>query len=58
VAQVPLVGTPDTVLKALEPRFKDSVVTHFQTGVGDLPSSLELFAKEVAPTLRTWGRQR
>jgi alkanesulfonate monooxygenase SsuD/methylene tetrahydromethanopterin reductase-like flavin-dependent oxidoreductase (luciferase family) len=53
--QAPFIGTPDKVLEFLEPRFKDSVVTHFQTG-GET-RSLELFAKEVAPVLRKWGRE-
>jgi alkanesulfonate monooxygenase SsuD/methylene tetrahydromethanopterin reductase-like flavin-dependent oxidoreductase (luciferase family) len=54
VATVPLVGTPDTVLKELEPQYKDSVFTHFQTGLGRNP---ELFAKEVLPVLQKWGRE-
>jgi alkanesulfonate monooxygenase SsuD/methylene tetrahydromethanopterin reductase-like flavin-dependent oxidoreductase (luciferase family) len=57
VATVPLVGTPDAVIKALAPTFKDSLFTHFQTGLGSHPTSFELFAKEVAPVLRTWGRE-
>jgi alkanesulfonate monooxygenase SsuD/methylene tetrahydromethanopterin reductase-like flavin-dependent oxidoreductase (luciferase family) len=50
--QEPVVGTPDTVLKALEPRLKDSIFTHFETGL----TSAELFAKEVVPVLHQWGR--
>lgn len=50
----PLVGTPDQVLAALEPTARNSRYTHFETR-GDR-RHLELFAKEVMPTLRTWSR--
>ncbi len=57
VPTVPLIGTPDSILRALEPEYRDSVFTHFQTGSGSHPGSLELFAKEVAPVLHQWGRE-
>ena len=50
----PVVGTPDQVLAHLEPALKNSRVTHYQTGGGQ--RHLELFAREVLPTLHTWGR--
>jgi hypothetical protein len=59
-----LVGSPDDILRRLEPQLKDSRVTHFgllhrlagmSTDVSR--SSLELYAKEVMPVLKTWGRQ-
>ncbi len=56
-SQEPLIGTPDKILEALEPRFKDSIFTHFETGLGSHPSSADLFAKHVAPVLNQWGRQ-
>jgi alkanesulfonate monooxygenase SsuD/methylene tetrahydromethanopterin reductase-like flavin-dependent oxidoreductase (luciferase family) len=52
-SQQPLVGTPDTILKTLEPRLKDSIFTHFETGL----TSAELFAKEIIPVLHQWGRE-
>jgi alkanesulfonate monooxygenase SsuD/methylene tetrahydromethanopterin reductase-like flavin-dependent oxidoreductase (luciferase family) len=57
VPTLPLIGTPDSVLESLEPSYKDSVFTHFQTGLGSHAASVELFAKEVAPVLQKWGRQ-
>jgi len=59
-----LVGTPDDILRRLEPQLKNSRVTHFgllhrlagmTTEVSR--SSLELHVKEVMPVLETWGRQ-
>jgi alkanesulfonate monooxygenase SsuD/methylene tetrahydromethanopterin reductase-like flavin-dependent oxidoreductase (luciferase family) len=55
--RAPLIGTPDKVLEALEPLLKDSVFTHFETGMGSHPNSADLFAKHVAPVLSKWGRQ-
>jgi alkanesulfonate monooxygenase SsuD/methylene tetrahydromethanopterin reductase-like flavin-dependent oxidoreductase (luciferase family) len=52
-----LVGTPDQVLSALEPILSDEVgqlITHFT--VDGTPQQLELIAKEMLPTLRSWGR--
>jgi alkanesulfonate monooxygenase SsuD/methylene tetrahydromethanopterin reductase-like flavin-dependent oxidoreductase (luciferase family) len=59
-----LVGTPDAILRRLEPQLKDSRVTHFGL-LHRLPGmstevsrrSLELYAREVMPVLRGWGRQ-
>lgn len=59
-----LVGTPDDILRRLEPQLKNSGVTHFgllhrlagmSTEVSR--SSLELYVKEVMPVLKMWGRQ-
>jgi alkanesulfonate monooxygenase SsuD/methylene tetrahydromethanopterin reductase-like flavin-dependent oxidoreductase (luciferase family) len=57
------VGTPDDVLRKLEPLLKDSRITHFGFGfrhVGQTTEmvrhSMDLFAREVLPVLRTWGR--
>ncbi|MBV9600751.1 MAG: LLM class flavin-dependent oxidoreductase [Chloroflexi bacterium] len=59
-----LVGTPEDVLRRLEPQLKDSRVTHFGllhrlAGMSTEVSrtSLDLYAKEVMPVLKTWGRQ-
>jgi alkanesulfonate monooxygenase SsuD/methylene tetrahydromethanopterin reductase-like flavin-dependent oxidoreductase (luciferase family) len=61
-----VIGTPDHVLEAVQPLFKDSQATHVLAGmVGHLavrgvrehPEWVELFLREVAPTMRTWGRQ-
>jgi alkanesulfonate monooxygenase SsuD/methylene tetrahydromethanopterin reductase-like flavin-dependent oxidoreductase (luciferase family) len=60
------VGTPDQVLKHLEPRLKDSTATHILGGITAFHASrwitqnrksVELYLKEVAPSLRKWGRQ-
>jgi alkanesulfonate monooxygenase SsuD/methylene tetrahydromethanopterin reductase-like flavin-dependent oxidoreductase (luciferase family) len=58
-----LVGTPDEILRRLEPQLKNSRVTHFgllhrMAGMSTEVSrgSLELYAKEVLPVLKTWGR--
>ncbi len=64
-AQPPeIVGSPDDILRRLEPQLKDSRVTHFgllqrMAGMSTevARSSLELFAKEVMPVLKSWGRQ-
>jgi alkanesulfonate monooxygenase SsuD/methylene tetrahydromethanopterin reductase-like flavin-dependent oxidoreductase (luciferase family) len=64
-AQPPeLVGAPDDILRRLEPQLKDSRVTHFgllhrMAGMSTevARSSLELYAKEVMPVLKSWGRQ-
>jgi alkanesulfonate monooxygenase SsuD/methylene tetrahydromethanopterin reductase-like flavin-dependent oxidoreductase (luciferase family) len=57
------VGTPDDVLRMLEPQLKNSRVTHYGFGfrhVGQstevVRRSMDLFAKEVLPVLKTWGR--
>jgi hypothetical protein len=49
------VGTPDRVLKALEPRWKTSVATHLETFLSDA-ATLEIVGREILPTLRSWGR--
>ena len=49
------VGTPDMVLEALEPRLKDSRVTHAIVRLGS-GTDEQLFLDEIAPVLRTWGR--
>ena len=58
-----LVGRPDDILRRLEPLLKDSRVTHFgllhrMAGMSTevSRSSLELYASEVMPVLKTWGR--
>jgi alkanesulfonate monooxygenase SsuD/methylene tetrahydromethanopterin reductase-like flavin-dependent oxidoreductase (luciferase family) len=58
-----LVGSPDDILRRLEPQLKSSRVTHFgllhrMAGMSTEVSraSLELYAKEILPVLKTWGR--
>jgi hypothetical protein len=62
----PLLGTPDDILAVLEPMLKDSDCTHFsfafRSSGGGMPAgiarpTIELFAKEVLPVLRGWGRE-
>jgi alkanesulfonate monooxygenase SsuD/methylene tetrahydromethanopterin reductase-like flavin-dependent oxidoreductase (luciferase family) len=62
----PMVGNPDDILTALEPLLKDSDCTHFgfafRASGGGMPDEvvrpgIELFAREVLPVLRGWGRQ-
>ena len=48
-------GNPGQVLETLERQIADSALTHFGWSVGP-PPSLRLFAKEVLPTVKTWGR--
>jgi len=57
------VGSPDDVLRKLEPLLKGSRMTHYAFGFRGagmqtpiVRHSMELFAREVMPTLRTWGR--
>lgn len=51
------IGTPDYVLSALEAKYKDSAVTHAHANGTSGPfGSRSLWANEVAPVLRTWGR--
>ncbi len=59
-----LVGSPETILRRLEPVLKDSRVTHFallhrMAGMSTETSrsSLELYVREILPVLKTWGRQ-
>ncbi|MBV9323334.1 MAG: LLM class flavin-dependent oxidoreductase [Chloroflexi bacterium] len=58
------VGSPDEVLRMLEPTLKDSRVTHYGFGFRHVAQSTEvvrrsmdLFAREILPVLKTWGRQ-
>jgi alkanesulfonate monooxygenase SsuD/methylene tetrahydromethanopterin reductase-like flavin-dependent oxidoreductase (luciferase family) len=51
----PIVGTPDQVLGALAPMFEKSPFTHLVLAI--LPHQLDLFAHEILPTLRSWGRE-
>jgi alkanesulfonate monooxygenase SsuD/methylene tetrahydromethanopterin reductase-like flavin-dependent oxidoreductase (luciferase family) len=62
----PLLGTPDDILTVLEPMLKDSDCTHFsfafRSSGGGMPAeiarpTIELFATEVLPVLRGWGRE-
>jgi alkanesulfonate monooxygenase SsuD/methylene tetrahydromethanopterin reductase-like flavin-dependent oxidoreductase (luciferase family) len=62
----PLLGTPDDILTALEPMLKESDCTHFsfafRASGGGMPAkvarpAVELFAAEVLPVLRGWGRE-
>jgi alkanesulfonate monooxygenase SsuD/methylene tetrahydromethanopterin reductase-like flavin-dependent oxidoreductase (luciferase family) len=59
------VGTPDQVLDHLESRLKNSSATHILGGITGFHASswvvqnrksVELYLKEVAPSLRKWGR--
>jgi alkanesulfonate monooxygenase SsuD/methylene tetrahydromethanopterin reductase-like flavin-dependent oxidoreductase (luciferase family) len=59
-----LVGSPEDILRRLEPQLKSSRVTHFgllhrMAGMSTevSRSSLQLYAKEILPVLKTWGRQ-
>ena len=49
------VGTPDQVLKALEPRWKSTRATHLETGLGN-PQTITLVGREILPVLKSWGR--
>lgn len=51
----PIVGTPDQVLQALAPMFEKSPFTHLVLSI--LTHQIELFASEILPTLRRWGRE-
>lgn len=47
-------GTPEQVLKQMEPLLKDGMYTHVSpTGIGNRA----LFLKEVMPVLKSWGRK-
>jgi probable F420-dependent oxidoreductase len=48
-------GTPDQVLATLEERIGASALTHLGWSAGP-PPSLRLFAREVLPVVKTWGR--
>ena len=49
------VGTPDQVLKELEPRWKATRATHLETGLGS-PQIIQLIGREILPVLKSWGR--
>jgi alkanesulfonate monooxygenase SsuD/methylene tetrahydromethanopterin reductase-like flavin-dependent oxidoreductase (luciferase family) len=58
------VGSPEDVLKVLEPMLKNSLVTHygFAFRSAAMPTSvvrhsMDLFAHEILPVLKTWGRE-
>lgn len=62
----PLLGTPDDILAALRPMLENADCTHFsfafRSSGGNVPAeiarpAIELFAKEVLPVLRGWGRE-
>jgi len=63
----PLLGTPDDILESLRPMLeKGADCTHFsfafRASGGGMPAELvrpgmELFAKEILPTLKSWGRE-
>lgn len=48
-------GTPDQVLATLQERIGASALTHFGWSLGP-PPSLQLFAREVLPVVKGWGR--
>lgn len=48
-------GTPHDVLASLHDSIADSALTHFGWSLGP-PDSTRLFAREVMPTMRAWGR--
>ena len=49
------VGTPNQVLKELEPRWKNSRASYLETGLGS-PQIIELVGREILPILKSWGR--
>jgi alkanesulfonate monooxygenase SsuD/methylene tetrahydromethanopterin reductase-like flavin-dependent oxidoreductase (luciferase family) len=51
----PVAGTPEQVLRHLEPILKNSSVTHLQANIDH--RTVSLFVKEVMPMLRKWGRE-
>jgi alkanesulfonate monooxygenase SsuD/methylene tetrahydromethanopterin reductase-like flavin-dependent oxidoreductase (luciferase family) len=58
------VGTPDQVLRSLEAKYANKPLTHLgfhlrMPGMSteQARSSMHLFAKEVMPVIRNWGRQ-
>jgi alkanesulfonate monooxygenase SsuD/methylene tetrahydromethanopterin reductase-like flavin-dependent oxidoreductase (luciferase family) len=58
------VGTPDQVLRWLEAKYKPRPLTHLGfhlrmpgMSTADVRKSMNLFAKEVMPVIRQWGRQ-
>ncbi len=50
----PVAGTPDQVLRLLEPILNTSPITHLQANIDF--RTISLFEREVMPTLRKWGR--
>jgi len=62
----PVVGTPDDILDQLSPLYEKCDTTHFSysfraSGGGMDPEiargAMRLFAKEVLPVIKTWGRE-
>jgi alkanesulfonate monooxygenase SsuD/methylene tetrahydromethanopterin reductase-like flavin-dependent oxidoreductase (luciferase family) len=62
----PVVGAPEDILYQLRPIYERCDTTHycffFRACGGGMPadktrSAMQLFAREVLPTLRTWGRE-
>jgi alkanesulfonate monooxygenase SsuD/methylene tetrahydromethanopterin reductase-like flavin-dependent oxidoreductase (luciferase family) len=54
-ASTGVTGTPDDVLAKLEGSIANSALTHLGWTLGP-PDSLRLLAREVVPTVKTWGR--
>jgi alkanesulfonate monooxygenase SsuD/methylene tetrahydromethanopterin reductase-like flavin-dependent oxidoreductase (luciferase family) len=54
-ASTGVTGTPDDVLTELEGSVANSALTHLGWTLGP-PDSLRLLAREVVPTMKTWGR--
>jgi len=62
----PVVGTPEDILNQLQPLYEKCDTTHygffFRACGGGMPAAqvrtaMEMFAKEVLPVLKTWGRE-
>lgn len=62
----PALGNPDDILDQLRPMLEKAQTTHFgfafRSSGGGMPTervreTMELFAKEVLPVLKTWGRE-
>lgn len=54
-ASTGVTGTPDDVLSQMEGAIATSALTHLGWTLGP-PDSLRLLAREVVPTVKTWGR--
>ena len=54
-ASTGVTGTPDDMLADLEDAIANSALTHLGWSLGP-PESLHLLAREVLPTVKTWGR--
>ncbi|MEZ5411419.1 MAG: LLM class flavin-dependent oxidoreductase [Acidimicrobiales bacterium] len=51
-----ITGTPDQVLATLEERIGSTALTHFAWAPGP-PDAMQLFAREVLPVVKGWGRE-